>query len=223
MSALTMGSQRLLQIAVTHRPERLLSAMRRAGAVGRRESLDWVSPLAAEEYREFKDAAALEKLRLIGKLRVPLSDFWPSRGCVWDGLALAATDRPVLVEAKAHIPEAASPPSQASEKAMLLIIRSLTLARRHYAPRSKADWHKVFYQYANRLAYQFYLRQLNGIDSSLVFLEFTNAADMDGPTSEQEWNGATRLIHHLLGLPADLTKFGIFHAYLDARELLDAA
>jgi hypothetical protein len=63
---------------------------------------------------------------------------------------------------------------------------------------------------------------LNNIDSSLVFLDFTNAADMDGPTSEEEWKGATRMIHAVLGLPANLEHFGVYHAYLDARQLTDA-
>jgi hypothetical protein len=57
---------------------------------------------------------------------------------------------------------------------------------------------------------------LNNLPSRLVFLDFCNAEDVDGPKSEAEWHGATRLIHALLGLPADLTKFGIFHAYIDA-------
>jgi hypothetical protein len=45
---------------------------------------------------------------------------------------------------------------------------------------------------------------------------------MDGPETELEWKGATRLIHAQLGLPADLTGFGVYHAYLDARQLADA-
>ena len=49
------------------------------------------------------------------------------------------------------------------------------------APRSKEDWNGLFYQYRNRLAFQYFLRRLNGIDSSLVFLYFANAVDMDGP------------------------------------------
>jgi hypothetical protein len=138
-------------------------------------------------------------------------------------LAVIAKDTPLLVEAKAHIPEAASPASKASPASRKLIDASLAATRRYLAPRSKAIWGEIFYQYANRLAFQFYLKQLNGIDSRLVFLYFTNATDMDGPSNEEEWHGAIRLIHAVLGLPPDLTKFGVHKAFIDARLLADAA
>lgn len=217
------GSQRLLRLAVNHRPELLHSALRKCGAVGRRESLCWVSPVATDDYCEYRDGAALDKLRLTQRIRKPLGTFWPARGCVWDALGIAGESRPILVEAKAHIPEAASQGTRASEKSRALIESSLAAARRHFAPRSKADWSGLFYQYANRLAHQFYFRKLNDVESSLVFLYFTNAVDVDGPTTEEEWQGACRLIHAVLGLPGDLSSFGVHHAFVDARQLADAA
>lgn len=223
MTSVVNGSQRLVQLAVNHRPELLLSALRNCGAVERREQLRWVSPLAAENHCEYRDRAALEKLGLAHHLRKPLAEFWPDRGCVWDALGAAREGRPILVEAKAHIPEAVSTGTRASPRSRELIESSLLQARRHFAPRSKAVWTGLFYQYANRLAYQFYLRSLNDVQSSLVFLYFTNAVDMDGPTTEEEWHGASRLIHAVLGLPADLSRFGVFHAFVDARDLADAA
>jgi hypothetical protein len=222
MNVPTVGSQILLQRAIEHRPELLHSALRRAGALDRGERITWKSPLASDGYRECRDAAALQQLGLTNALRTPLSSFWPARGAVWDALGVAGAGTPVLVEAKAHIPEAASPRSKASPKSKELIDKSLLQARRHYAPRSKADWSTIFYQYANRLAYQFFLREKNGIASRLVFLYFTNAADVEGPISEEEWRGAVRLLHAQLGLPAHLQRFGIFEAFVDARSLLDA-
>ena len=217
----TLGSQRLLQLAVSRRPELLQSALRKSGALGRRETVEWKSPLELDAFREYKDRKALQKLEIETRLDVPLSDFWPTGGAVWDGLGVTSENRPLLVEAKAHIPEAASPGTQASPKSFMLIEKSLLMTRKHLAPRSKAVWTGTFYQYANRLAYQYYLRILNGIDSSLVFLEFTNAVDMDGPTTEQEWRGANRMIHAVLGLPASLEQFNVFHASVDARHLTD--
>lgn len=219
----TLGSQRLLQLAVNRRPELLQSALRKSGALGRRESVVWQSPLEHDEYREYKDRAALNRLGIASKLKVPLATFWPSRGAVWDGLGVTSENRPLLIEAKAHIPEAASPGTKASPKSFNLIENSLLETRKYLAPRSKAIWTGTFYQYANRLAYQYYLRVLNGVNSSLVFLDFTNAVDMDGPTTEEEWHGATRMIHAVLGLPATLEKFSVFHAYVDARNLTDVA
>jgi hypothetical protein len=222
MTTTVFGSQRLLQLAVNRRPELLLSAMRRSGAVGRREQLRWVSPLESDGYREYRDAAALSRLALADRLRRPLRDFWPARGCVWDALGVAGESRPILVEAKAHIAEAASSGSRASPKSRHLIEKSLAAARRHYSSRSKANWTGLFYQYANRLAYHFYLHKLNEVPSSLVFLYFTNAVDMDGPATEGEWHGAIRLTHAVMGLPADLARFGVYHAFVDARQLSDS-
>ena len=65
MTTTVFGSRHLLQAAVNCRPELLLSAMRRSGAVGRREQLWWVSPLENDGYREYRDAAALSRLELI--------------------------------------------------------------------------------------------------------------------------------------------------------------
>lgn len=222
MNTPTVGSQILLQRAVAHRHELLRSALRRAGALNRGEQIKWKSPVALDGYRECRDAEALQRLGLTG-LKSPLSGFWPARGPVWDALGIAGGKTPVLVEAKAHIPEAASPRTKASPKSKELIDRSLLQARSYYSPRSKADWSATFYQYANRLAYQFFLREKNSIPSRLVFLYFTNAADVEGPTSEHEWHGAVRLLHAQLGLPTDLRRFGVFEAFVDAQAVLDTA
>ena len=221
MPSQTLGSQRLLQLAVNRRPELLLSVLKKAGVLQRRQSIEWKSPLASKDYAEYRDNIAMTELGLAKKLQVPLRDFWPARGAVWDALGIMSNDNPVLVEAKAHIPEAASPGTKASPRSRQLIERSLLKTRRHLAPKSKAIWTGTFYQYANRLAHQFFLCELNGIESKLVFLDFTNASDMDGPTTEQEWRGATRMIHAILGLPPSLEQFGVYHAYLDARQLTD--
>ena len=216
------GSQHLLQIAINRRPELVTAALRKAGALDRRESILWHSPLASDSFREYRDAAALHALGLRGDLKVPLTQFWPARGAVWDALGTTSNGRPLLLEAKAHIPEAVSPGTRASSKSRALIDQSLKKAHSYYAPRNSVVWGEQFYQYANRLAHQFWLRGLNGRASSLVFLYFTNAVDMDGPATEDEWRGAERLIHAVLGLPADLTRFGVYTAFVNATLLADA-
>ena len=113
-SSATVGSQVLQRRAVEHRPELLRSALRRSGALDRGESIAWKSPLALDGYRECRDGDALQRLGIANLLRTPLSSFWPARGPVWDALAIASTKAPILVEAKAHIPEAASPRTKAS-------------------------------------------------------------------------------------------------------------
>ena len=217
----TAGSQRWLQIAVNRKPELLLSALRRSGAIGPRISVAWHSPLEADEFREYRDRAALAKAG-IANLKKPLESFWPARGPVWDAIGITSDGSPLLIEAKAHIPEAASPATRASAASRALIDQSLIEARRFYAPRATAVWSNLFYQYANRLAYQYFLRRLNDVRSTLIFLYFLNADDMLGPMSEEEWHGAVRLIHAVLGVPKDLKPHGVFDVFLDTRLLQDA-
>lgn len=216
------GSQRWLQVAVNRKPQLLLSALQRSGAIGPRASITWQSPREDDDFREYQGQKALDKAR-IADLKKPLEQFWPARGPVWDALGVTSDEHPVFIEAKAHIPEAASPATKATSQASReLIDRSLCEARRFYAPRAMADWSGLFYQYANRLAHQYFLRQVNSVPSTLVFLYFLNADDMLGPMSEEEWHGAVRLIHAVLGVPKDLRPYGVFDAFLDTRLLQDS-
>ena len=52
----------------------------------------------------------------------------------------------------------------------------------------------------------------------IVFLYFINATETDGPSSILEWEGATRLLHAVLGLPKDLKRHDVYHAYIDVNE-----
>ncbi len=223
------GSQRWLQVAVNRKRDLLLGALQRCGAIGQRASITWVSPLEdeTEHFREYQGREAFEKVG-IAKANLKsrqLEDFWPARGPVWDALG-TSEGHPVFIEAKAHIPEAVTPGTKAvSSVSQTMIKQSLDEARDFYAPKSTAEWNNLFYQYANRLAHQYFLRKLNSVPSILVFLYFLNADDMLGPMSEEEWQGAVRLIHAVLGLPKgprDLARFGVFHAFLDVRFLQDA-
>jgi hypothetical protein len=112
--------------------------------------------------------------------------------------------------------------SQATPASLALIVKSLEEARRSYAPRATADWHRVFYQYANRLAHHYLLSRVDQLRTVLVFLYFTNAPGMDGPEHDAEWKGAVRLLHAALGLPAHLESHGVFDAFVDVRQLQDA-
>ena len=141
---------------------------------------------------------------------------------MWDALGVTSESQAIFIEAKAHIPEAASPATRASAASRELINRSLGEARRFYLPRATAAWDSIFYQYANRLAHHYFLRQVNGTSSLLAFVYFVNADDMIGPMSEAEWHGAVRLIHAVLGVRKDLTAHGVFDVFIDARLLQDA-
>ena len=219
MKSETQGSQYFLRFAVNKKPQLLRSALRESGALGRWEDVQWCSPLIKGKYKEFRDGAAVQALGCENEIHAPLAHFWPSRGPVWDALGTSGEQRPILIEAKAHIVEAVSRIGASSESSIKLIVKGLALARKRYTKKSHADWTAPFYQYANRLAYQFWLREQNGIKSSLVFLYFLNATQMKGPATKVEWQGVKRLIHGVLGLPADLAQFGVYDVFMDAKQL----
>ena len=206
-------------MAIDRQPELVLKSLHRAGAIPRSASVTWGSPLRADGFKECRDGSAISKAG-ISRLPVrPLSEFWPRRGPVWDAVGQASDGTSVFVEAKAHIPEAASPPTRASQQSRTVIDRALAEARQWYAPGAKAEWAGIFYQYANRLAHHYFLRKVNGIQTVLVFLYFLNDEKMQGPSSVAEWNGASRLIHAALGVPVELTIRGVFDAFVDVRDI----
>jgi len=222
MALASKGSRKWLQIAINRKRDVLLEAMRLSGAVAATGSVQWTSPVEREGFKEYCDSAALDRAGIKG-LKGSLSEFWPARGPVWDALGITSDSHSLFVEAKAHISEAVSPPSMASsDHSKNLIAASLEKARRFYAPRSAAAWGPVFYQYANRLAHHYFLTKLNDIPSTLVFLYFVNATDMQGPASELEWQGAIRLIHCVLGLPENLQRHRVFDVFVDVKLLRDS-
>jgi hypothetical protein len=216
------GSQRWIQVAINRRPEILRGALLKAGAVSDAVTLHWVSPLEDDDCCEYRDDVALKKAGIEALPKRPLRDFWPARGPVWDAIGRTSDGTSIFVEAKAHIPEAASPGTRATPASLKLISQSLEEARRSYAPKATSEWSGIFYQYANRLAHHYFVTIVNRLSSVLVFVYFTNAPGMNGPESESEWKGAIRLLHAALGLPAHLESCGVFEAFVDVRELEDA-
>ncbi|MEZ4409629.1 MAG: hypothetical protein R3A52_24625 [Polyangiales bacterium] len=208
-----------MQRAVEHHHGVLDEALRRAGVIEATDSMEWFSPVKSEGFKEYRDGEALQKLGVTGPLVVPLASFWPARGPVWDALGVSKQGRLILVEAKAHLDEANSPASRAGEKSLGVIHSALQEARAHYGAVSAKPWGERYYQYANRLAFQYFLNVRNGLPTRLVFLDFYNATDVGGPSSPQEWQNKTREIHDHLGLPLDLTAHGVFHAYVDVNDL----
>jgi hypothetical protein len=213
------GSQRWIQVAVNRHPDLLLASLQRSGAVRPTAAVHWTSPLKDDGFREYRDHLALEKAGIRDLPVRELKKFWPARGPVWDAIGRTSDGRAVFVEAKAHVPEAASPGCRASERSLALIRASLAEARRAYAPKAGARWDGTFYQYANRLALQYLVNRVNGVPSVLVFLYFVNDEQMSGPASELEWKGAVRLLHAALGLPSNLEAHGVFDAFVDVRNL----
>ena len=97
----------------------------------------------------------------------------------WGALGRAKSGEVILVEAKAHVSEILSPGSQALEDSLPLIRASVGEAATGLGALPGAvDWSQRFYQYTNRLAHAYLLRELNGVPTLLVFLYFIGDREM---------------------------------------------
>ncbi|PQV63111.1 hypothetical protein B1R32_11517 [Abditibacterium utsteinense] len=212
------GSQHWLQIAVNRAPNVLLDVLRPALELDSNATIEWRSPLAADDFREYRDMTALRELGIETLPMRPLADFWPQRGPVWDALGKSSDGQLIFLEAKAHIAEMDSPASKASPDSLARIQKSLQEARQFFAPGSTADWSQNFYQYANRLAHHYLFRHENELPSHMIFLYFLNATDMSGPKSEAEWLTAIATLHSALGL-SQIDRIGVHEVFMDVSPL----
>ncbi len=194
------GSQKWLQEFVTQRQDMLEHALFQAGVLDTQETVVWLSPLRSDDFAEYRDDTFLKCLGIDLSKR-SLSTFWPRGGPQWDGLGKTSNGKLLLVEAKAHIPEMCSPPTQAKGDSLCLIQASLGEVKEGLGIYNKVDWAGVYYQYANRMAHLYLLRELNDLPAYLVFLDFFNDTEMNGPTHPGEWHGAVALLESHLGLP----------------------
>lgn len=184
------GSQKWLQHFVENQPQ----ALQPKGL----PPLTWISPRAADDFAEYMDATFLAKLDL-ADLSPALPAFWPASGPRWDGLA-RADKNVVLVEAKAHIAEALSTPSAATAPASrALVAASLARVKLALSADDRSDWSRCFYQYANRIAHLWWLRD-QGVAAHLLFVGFVNAPDMPHPASAEAWDALFQAANHALGL-----------------------
>jgi len=209
------GSQKWLQVAVNEKQDLLDSVILKQLTKSGNQAITWVSPIKLDSYAEYRDNDFLEQLN-IKLIHRSLSSFWPRGGPQWDGLAKTKDGETLLIEAKAHIPEMHSPASQASEPSRTFIRESLDEVKSFLGVQSQVDWSGMYYQYTNRIAHLYLLRELNKIPAYLVFLCFINDQEMKGPSSKEEWQSSIRELESYLGLPTK-HKFAnyILHVYLD--------
>jgi hypothetical protein len=216
-----------MQFFVNEQTALLNHAIRRVANFTPSTEIKWKSPLVDEGYAEYRDQDFINRLGL-PPLRRALATFWPLRGACWDGLAVTKDGQPLLFEAKANIPELASTPTQASAKESLALIHeSLTVVQAAVnveAKRRRPElWASAFYQYANRIAHLYFLRECNGLDAHLFFVDFINDDDSgdDAVRSVSEWQSLTRLVEACLGIPrtrTGLMKY-VHHIYFDVASL----
>jgi len=162
----------------------------------------WVSPLKDDEFAEYRDAAFLEKLNL-QDLSDELHKFWPKNGPQWDALARTTDGEAIiLVEAKANVPELVSFCGAKDRDSVCIISESLAKTQEWLTCRDpRIDWKYGFYQYANRLAHLYFLREKGGKEVYLIFLYFIGD-DTHISTSQEAWKCAIEPQRRLMGLSA---------------------
>ena len=215
-SAMPKGSQRWLQAAINNCPAVIDSAIRNAG-IHLEDPIVWTSPLDNDYFAEYMDAAFLDRLgvRLVQRR---LSDFWPNSGPRWDGLARSG-ESVFLIEAKANVKELDSSPCKAKPTSAVKIQAALNETRAFLRVDSNTDWTRCFYQYANRLAHLYLLRELNGCDAFLVFVYFVDDHTTE-PVSQSGWRAAVALTKAHLGLPkSDWMSRYVKDTYIDTADL----
>ena len=198
----TRGSLKWIQMLVNQRPDLLDELVRESCRLEPNEAIEWVSPLADDQYAEYRDASFLRSLGVELRHR-PLREFWPRRGPQWDALGRTDGGAVFLVEAKSNIPELVSPASGAkSPTSIALIDDSLKEVQRFLRVNTGIDWTGKLYQYANRIAHLYLLCELNGVPAYLLFIYFIGDEDVDGPQTVEEWKAAIEVAERVLGLPA---------------------
>ena len=224
------GSQRWLQVAVERAPEVLNVGLREALGIRPEAGIEWLSPLRADGFREYRDELAFDNTRHNPRWRVPLDrrplrDFWPARGPMWDGLARTEDGQFILVEAKAHIPELVSPRSRAEEPARGQIATSMREVQDDLARASVGvvDWTGTFYQYANRVAHLHFLREQNAQPAHLLNVYFYNAPDVASPPDQAHWEGAIQVVECYLGLGRHRLAKYMHKLFVDASSLVPLA
>lgn len=207
--AQTPGSQLYLQDLVNNTPEYLNQLIIARGislATYARQEPRWVSPLAKEDYKEYRDDEFLRPINLAFLYR-QLHDFWPRTGPQWDALATVkgkdGTNGVIIVEAKANIPELGGPTyacGAESPKSLDKIKQSFTSVKIALGVTLDADWMGDYYQYANRLAHLYFLHVICQVPTWLVYICFIGGGKVSSPSSAEGWQNELNRRRETLGL-----------------------
>ena len=152
------GSQKWIQNLVNGASEQLDHAIAGSLTVPLKQPIEWLSPLQVTGYAEYRDIAFLECLGL-SQHAAALREFWPMSGPRWDALGRAGNTY-FLVEAKANIPELISDCKASAPQSTERIAAAVRLTQQWLGARPHIDWLTGFYQYANRLAHLYFMREI---------------------------------------------------------------
>ncbi len=210
------GSQKWVQHLVNGPSEQLHGAIAGSLTIPVKQPIEWLSPLQAHGYVEYRDTAFLECLGL-SQHAASLREFWPLSGPRWDALGRAGGTY-FLVEAKANIPELISDCQASAPLSREMIAAAIQRTQQWLGARPHIDWLTGFYQYANRLAHLYFMREIAGVDAYMVFLYILDDPTHI-PTGGIEWQGALELQRTLLGLGGRPYRDYVISVFLDAADI----
>jgi hypothetical protein len=122
----------------------------------------------------------------------------------------------LLAEGKSYPGELFGGGCKATEPARSQIADAIASTQRWLGASDDPEgWMGRQYQFANRLAHLYWLRERAGVRASLVHLLFVD--DPHGPTSREEWITAMESAYDELGLAGRAIQH-VGHVLLDARE-----
>lgn len=182
------------------------------------QQIIWTSPIEQDDYAEYRDNDFLLKVGL-NPIEIRLDNFWPNRGPQWDALAKTTNGHVILVEAKANIPEVVSPATGAGETSKTIIDKSLNETKAFLKLTNNIDWSGKFYQYTNRLAHLYFLREKCNKQTFLVNIYFIGDDTVSGPKTKQEWDGALQVLHTYLGLSRHKLSKYMVDIFIDVNDL----
>jgi hypothetical protein len=175
----------------------------------------WVSP-RPPDYRELWNERFMQG---IGRpdLMSAFKAFWPHSGTGtphWDAVGLVdlqgGDTGVVLVEAKSHLVEFDKPSdaSTAGELSLATIAQACLEARGFYGvSKSSPDWASAHYQVANRYTHLWWLDQVQGIPTWLVWAFICDDPDWQGTGSvaldKQAWSSRFQQVIGKVGIPKD--------------------
>lgn len=164
----------------------------------------WLSPMADDRYSEYSDKEFLDRIGLPTSA-AKLEEFWPARGPVWDGLAIAKDGTILLFEAKSHVSEFFGMGSKAKDPNSVMQINKALRETAEYigAVFDESAWTDALYQMANRLAFLYLLNVKLGVRAKLIYLIFLNDTSVvSRPESEDLWRQAIEIAErYILRLP----------------------
>jgi hypothetical protein len=181
------------------------------------DEVDWLSPLKENNYAEYSDDDFINLLDL--NLSFPLDRFWPKKGPQWDALGKSKKGAVFLIEAKANIPEVVSSPTGAGKASRLIIDKALIETKIFLDIKNDMDWSGKFYQYTNRLAHLYFLRELNNIPAWLINIYFINDKTVNGPKTKEEWRSAVLVMKKYLGVGRHKLSKYMIDLFIDVEEL----